>query len=242
MLEISDLKRGEQKRVLAALGTPDPLDTSPVRTLYFGHSFVNHYTKWEQRHPERNNLGFAKDDVIMFYHGDGGANIDRLMQQDNLDHVERIAPELVILEAGTNDIDSDTYGPRVLQLKVESLIRELKDRRVRFVIVNQVIYRGEAAYNELSPKEKKMAMRLFQCKAVTFNQLCEKNINIIPNCMYKKHPGLWKDIDKLVNKRGIHLNDAGHLKLFNSLRSAVIRAKRKIRPAKYIQQTVELMN
>ena len=243
MIKISEIEdECEQQRVKADLATPDPLDTSPIKVLYYGHSFINHYTKWEERHPELFNLGFQTDDVVMFYHGDGGACIDALLQDHNLAHVERIAPEVVIIEAGTNDISKDMFGPSLLQLKMETLIKEMKDRRVRFVVVNQVLYRGEAAYGELPKKERKMAMRLFQSKAVSFNLLCAKNIPLIPNCMYKKHPGLWKNIDQLVNRRGVHLNGAGHMKLYNSLRSAVIRVKRKIRSAKYMQHPIVVLN
>ena len=242
MKKLSELKTEERRRVRAALANPDPVDTSPVKVLYYGHSFVNHFIKWEKRNQDYQNLGFQPDDVLMFYHGDGGASIDRLNQEDNLEHVERIAPEVVIIEAGTNDLDSGCFGPQVLELKLESLIRELKDRRVRFIVVNQVLYRGEAAYKEMTKKERTIAMKLFQCKTVSFNNLCEKKINAMSNCMYKKHPGLWKEIEQCVNKHGVHLNDVGHKKLFNSLRSAVIRVKRKIRPAKYMQPQVELVN
>ena len=233
MIRISQLKK-ERRRVRADLAKPDPMDTSAVKTLYYGHSFVNHYVTWEQNHQDYRNLGFDVDDVVMFYHGDGGASVDRLLQDDNLEHVERIAPELVIVEVGTNDLDSGCYGPQVIEMKIESLIRELKDRRVRFVVVNQVLYRGEAAYKDLPVKERRMAIRLNQCKTVSFNNLCEKRIPKMSNCMYKKHPGLWANINKLVNKRGVHLNDEGHKKLYQSLRSAVIWAKRIIRPAKYM--------
>ena len=242
MKKISDLKEGEQQRVLAELATPDPVDTSPVRVLYYGHSFINHYLKWLQRHQGHRNLGFDVNDVVMYYHGDGGACIDRLLQQDNLDHVERIAPEVVMVEAGTNDISSDLFGPQVLELKLETLIRELKDRRVRFVIINQVLYRGEAAFPKMTAKQRKLAMKLMQCKTVSFNDQCERKINAISNCMFKKHPGLWKDIEQCVNSKGTHLNDKGHLKLHNSLRSAVIRAKRRVRPAKYMRPQVDLLN
>ena len=241
MRKLSDMKDHERRRMEEKLATPDPRDTSPVKALYYGHSFVNHYVRWEQRNPEFCNLKFDNTDLVMFYHGDGGAVIDNLMLDENLEHVERIAPELVVVEIGTNDIANGTFGPQVLELKVESLIKELKDRRVRFVVINQVLYRGEAAYPDMSERDRKLAMHLFQCKCVTFNLLCERRVNKIPNCMFKKHPGLWSDIESCVDKRGTHLNDNGHKKLYNSLRSGVMRAMKKIRPAKYQQHPIQVV-
>ena len=241
MKKISELSEREQQRVIADLATPDQFDTSIVKALYYGHSFVNHYVKWERRNPEFVNLGFDQKDLLMFYHGDGGANIDNLLQDHNLEHVERIAPELVVVEVGTNDIANDMFGPSLLELKVETLIKELKDRRVRFVVINQVLYRGEAAYPDMSEHDRKQAMKLFQCKTVSYNMECERRINNIPNCMFKKHQGLWSNIEQCVNKRGVHLNDAGHKKLYNSLRSGVMRAMKRIRPAKYRQQQIEVL-
>ena len=163
------------------------------------------------------------------------------MEDNNLNHIERVAPELVVVEIGTNDIANGCFGPAVLELKVESLIKELKDRKVRFIVINQVIYRGEGAYPDMTERDRKNAMRLFQCKTVSYNIQCEKRINKIPNCMFKKHQGLWSDIESCVDKRGTHLNDNGHKKLFNSLRSGVMRAMRKIRPAKYRQQQIQVV-
>ena len=242
MKKLSDMTAEQRQKVSDELATPDPVDTSAVRVLYYGHSFVNHFIKWEKRHDEYQNLGFAADDVCVFYHGDGGATLQNLLQDINLEHVERIAPEVVIVEAGTNDLFNGVFGPQTTERQTEALIRELNDRRVRFVVINQVLFRGEAAYKELPKAERKMAKRQFQCQAVCYNLECAKRLKSRPNVMFKKHPGLWKDIDSLVNKRGVHLNDEGHFKLYNSLRSAVIRVKKIIRPAKYLQPAAELAN
>ncbi|CAH3170365.1 unnamed protein product, partial [Porites lobata] len=46
----------------------------------------------------------------------------------------------------------------------------------------------------------------------------------IPYCLYWKHRGFWNSRENIYLPDGVHLNDLGNLKLFRSIRGAVIKA------------------
>ena len=75
-------------------------------------------------------------------HGVGGRTVAKLWSLD-LHVVERIAPDVLILEIGTNDL-VDT-SPEVVGSEIESLVCLLvDDYKVRVVCVCHVIPRGQS--------------------------------------------------------------------------------------------------
>ena len=139
--------------------------------------------------------------------------------------VENLAPDAVIIEVGTNDLATEGCRPSDLLKDVIRLIDELKDRRVRYICVCSVIYRGDKAKRTCSG---------YQSKVVAYNLQAAARIKQIPNCMFWKHPGFWKNIKECVlPKDKVHLNDLGNYKLYNSLRSVCMRIVRRTRPCLY---------
>ena len=226
MIRISQITDpAEKQKVIASLATPRKWDIMTVQCLYYGHSFVHRYSTWVQNNPRYKDGGLRNGELNMLYHGEGGAKVERLLHQDNLQVVESLAPDAVIVEVGTNDLADEGYRPSDLLQQVLKLINELKDRRVRYICVCSVIYRG---------KNAKRTCEGYQGKVVAYNLQAAARINRLPNCMFWKHPGFWKNINECVVKKDkVHLNDLGQYKLYNSLRSVCMRIVRRTRPCLY---------
>ena len=197
-----------------------------IWVLYYGHSFVTRFEDYIHRNPRKDNLGLPHDQIELYYYGISGAKVDNLLDPAHLWEVERIRPELVIVEIGTNDLAKASVKPADLAWKTKYLVRELKNRLVRRVVVNQVIYRG--------PEGMKRAVDNFRGKVVIYNKLCRAALATEPGCTFWKHHCLWKYIEHLVKpKDGTHLNELGQLKLCRSLKGGVICSMKIIRPAFY---------
>ena len=55
-----------------------------VQCLYYGHSFIHRYATWVQNNPRYKDGGLRNGELNMLYHGDPGATVDRLLDQENL--------------------------------------------------------------------------------------------------------------------------------------------------------------
>ena len=110
--------------------------------LILGHSFVKRLKRDLRSHFDPRADGNFKlgGTVSVHLHGVGGRTVARLRSLD-LHVVERIAPDVLILEIGTNDL-VDT-SPEAVGSEIESLVCLLvDDYKVRVVCVCHVIPRS----------------------------------------------------------------------------------------------------
>lgn len=232
MIKISQITDPvEQRRVIESLATPRKWDIMTVQCLYYGHSFVHRYQSWVNENRRYKDGGLRNGELNMLFHSDGGAPISRLLDQSNLEAVERLAPDAVIVEVGTIDLAKEDCRPCDLLDQVVKLIAELKDRRVRYIVINSVIFRGKNGYK--GKKGERLACKNFKNKVIAYNLRAPTVINKITNCMFWKHPGMWQDIESCVLEDGTHLNALGQYKLYNSLRSVCMRVVRRTKPCLY---------
>ena len=235
----------ERQRAMDAVRTVDPTDDSRVSVLYYGHSFVHHLRDYIRRHAEWENWGFSPRQADIHYYSQGGATLDRMLQDDHLWHIEYMKPDIVIIEIATNDLarNGTNYTADKLAEKAHKLVLEIQDRGVKRVVLNQVLPRGELGMDRtikqsrgravpVTRKERLDAVKSFKDKAVSYNEYCHPLINAVPLCMFWHHHNLWKHIEDEVED-GTHLNDVGHSKLIKSLKGAVIVSMKVVRPAWY---------
>ena len=137
---------GERQRMLDYLGRPDPNECRPVKILYYGHSFVQHLQDYMASLPYyMGNLGLPFNEGTVHYKSLSGATVERLRKKHNLDLVNRMQPEILVLEVGTNDLSELDKTPQYVHDQVLELVRELLDCRIRKVVVSQVVMRGKKA-------------------------------------------------------------------------------------------------
>ena len=218
--EITDVQ--ERQHALNYLARPDRSEVSPVKILYYGHSFVAHMQDYMATLPlYMNNFGIDYQEAVVYYKSKSGATIDRLRKKSQVDKILKMQPEIVVLEAGTNDLAKITLSPAYVCDQMMDLVRDMLDCRVREVIVSQVLLRGEEGLKDAAPH--------FEDKVYSFNHKVEDALRHLPRASYWHHRNLWKDIEGQVED-GTHLNDVGHKKLYRSLRGALQSTVNRIRP------------
>ena len=221
--EISDLV--ERQHALDYLGTPDINDISPVRVLYYGHSFVGRIQDYIKILPVyRFNFGMDLTEAAVYFQCDGGATLDRLRSPGNLSKLKRVQPEIVVIEGGTNDLAREDLSPKEVADEMLELCRDILDCRAREVVVSQVLLRGKAGM--------KRAVANFEEKVYEYNHRVEDALEFLPRASFWHHYKLWRNIeDHVITDDGTHLNDLGHKKLYKSLCGAIRSTTDRIRPA-----------
>ena len=162
--------------------------------LIFGHSFVKRLKRDLRSHFDPRADGNFKlgGTVSVHLHGVGGRTVAKLRSFD-LHVVEQIAPDVFILEIGTNDL-VDT-SPEVVGSEIESLVCLLVEfYKVRVVCVCHVIPRGYS-YDEAAS---------FADRVEILKQYLEVVLSPIPNvfCWAHRafsHPGMASTLTQRVS-------------------------------------------
>ena len=118
--------------------------------LILGHLFVKHLKRVLRSHFDSRADGNFKlrGTVSVHLHDVGGRTVAKLRSSD-LYVVERIVPDVLIVEIGTNDL-VDT-SPEVVGSELENLARLLLEHyKVRIVCASHVIPRGHSYDDEVS--------------------------------------------------------------------------------------------
>ena len=219
--KIVDLE--ERQQVLNYLVRPDPVECRPVKILYFGHSFVQHMQDYMAALPYyMGNFGLPFNEASVYFKSMSGAPVERLRKKHNLNLVNRMQPEIVMLEIGTNDLSEPEKSPRYVHDQVLELVREILDCRVRKVVVNQVVRRGKKG---LIGKDQD-----FEEKIHSYNHMMEDTLKHLPRTLFWHHRNMWGDIEALVED-GTHLNDQGNKRVYRSVKGALKSVSTEIRPA-----------
>ena len=117
---------------------------APTRVLILGHSFVHRLQTFLLAYYGGNfvNNFNLSDDLIFKWNGIGGRTVTKIRQCD-LGVVESFAPDIVILELGTNDLT------QLSALETGSAIKDLarllyESYHVQKICVCQTLYRENA--------------------------------------------------------------------------------------------------
>ncbi len=179
-------------------------------TLILGHSFVTRLAAYAARyHLCGLNLRSVEHEII--FHGIPGATLLNLSQE--IDRVRTLRPTIVFLEVGTNDLCS--RDPDSLALEVISFARTLlATYGVQEVSISQVIYRDPSRGGARTPSD-------FNDRVARYNAIMKDLTAPIQGLRFWKHRGIWTQWMSLLSD-GIHYNQRGMRKYFNSVRGSVI--------------------
>ena len=185
---------------------------APVRVLVLGHSFIHRLHTFLLRNFNAHiaeNLSLPGDLEIR-WHGIGGRTVSKTIRFD-LHVVKEFAPNIVLLQIGTNDLA--TTSAVETGSAIEDLSRLLHESYgVQVVCVCQTIYRQN------SPSFNKQVDLLTKYLKVVLEPL--------PYTFYWRHRGFWRCKSRFLARDGVHLNNRGNYKFFRSLRGAVLRCMR----------------
>lgn len=182
--------------------------------LIFGHSFVKRMqhdllSQFDQRADKNFKL---QGTASVYLHGVGGRTVAKLRSFD-LHVVEHIAPEVVILEIGTNDLVNT--GPEVVGSNMESLVCLLLDSYfVRVIGVCHVIPHGVSHIDSSR----------FAQHVEILKQYLSVVLESLPNVFCWLHKAFSHPAKDLYLADGVHVNPAGQYHLYRSYRGAIFQA------------------
>ena len=140
----------------------------------------------------------------------------------HLDVIKQHRPTLMFLQLGTNDIGEREKPVEYFVQLLEDFTRILKHLGVKFIYVGEVIKRGEHKDNRKTPP--------FSQRVAAFNKALKAAFNgtAIPNVMVWEHRNLRSPDPAYLDKDGVHLNNAGSIRYYRSLRGAMLNGLKRM--------------
>ena len=184
------------------------------KVLILGHSFIKRLKADIARglHP-RMSLTFSlygTADILL--HGVGGRKIDSLRSCD-LHVVEKVMPDIVLLEIGTNDLM--TAAPEVVGSALDDLVTLLRTQySVKVVGVCLVIPRVTSSQR----------FSYFWKKAKIYNNYVKVVLDSCPGVFCWRHKAFTRPGIRFYDRHGVHLNTKGQYLLYRSYRGAILHA------------------
>ena len=175
-----------------------------------GHSFVRRLALYSV---ENKSLHFNLDDdkFNVTFVARGGLKVSQLYS-----FATKVAnSDIVFLEVGTNDIsevDPMVLGDRVLAYATYLGVMAAVQR----VVVSQMFFRS-AELSRFSLRED------FNDRVVDYNNYMADAVQSFETVTFWRHRGLWADWSKYLVD-GVHYNQEGNRKYYNSVRGAIIAA------------------
>ena len=124
--------------------------------------------------------------------------------------VASFAPDIVILQLGTNDLSR--LNPLVVGSSIEELVTILHDtHHVKLICVCQTLLGSDPVFNT---------------RARAFNKYVKTFLEALPYVFFWGHRGFWNSSQGFLARGGVHLNKQGQYKFYRSLRGAVLKSLR----------------
>ena len=188
------------------------MSTRVPTVLIFGHSFVKRLQRdLSSNFDSRVDSNFKlQGTASVFLHGVGGCTVAKLRSFD-LHVVEKLVPDIIILEIGTNDLVDKC--PEVVGSEIKSLVCFLLGSYpVRVVCVCHVIPRGLSSDDAPS----------FAQRVEILQQYLDVVLSLIPYVFCWRHKAFSHPAKDLYLADGVHVNPAGQYHLYRSYRGAIL--------------------
>ena len=189
-----------------------------VNVVILGHSFMRHLNEDIQRRKGiYHNLGLSFDVANVSWIYRGGMSIDEACYY-YLYKVLELKPDVVFVQIGTCDADKEYYSYREVGDGIRHLGNLLVYHGVKKVMFGEILHR--------LPKGIPYEVPEFNYKVDNINQYLQVQFDE----QYSHHISLWRHkafwcCRKSVHFRdGIHLNRLGNLRMYRSVRAAVIKS------------------
>ena len=174
------------------------------KVLILGHSFVRRHNQFitiQARHNTDFALDFkVSDECTVCMLGIGGRTVDKMVRLD-LPTIRDMAPDIVILKLGSNDLCDTTSDAETTF--VELLYHQCS---VRYIMVCEVIPRSNHPFP------------YYNDKVDSLNRYLVKGLANAPFAGVWRHGGLYHPTVNIYLPDGIHLNDYGNKALYRSYR------------------------
>ena len=183
-----------------------------MKVLLVGHSHV----VWLEHYLRGAPQNFGLSEVEISYLGVRGGRVATF--KNKLDEVARLAPDIIIMHLGGNDLESDR-PPQQVGMELYELAKDYKKLGVKHVTVCKIIRRAQ--WRHLSVNEG-------NARVIIINEFLSAVCDGYREIYSWRHRGLWQPDNGIFREDGVHLNDLGNYKLYKCMRGAVIRAFRSL--------------
>lgn len=193
------------------------LEHEPPVVLVLGHSYISRLNHFISRDPTRDNLALEKSSVLSFMfdvgHDNQPGNVFSASSQ--LDLVWELSPDAVVLDLGSNDLCNSGSTPETTTMAIIDLaLRISRIPGVRHVLTCEIIPRL------FVPKWKPH----YNAHVHETNRLLAKSLECLPNVHFWRHRSFSTIPRKFFSQDGKHLNEAGMLRYYRTIRGAVMKA------------------
>ena len=189
------------------LSTSMPVMAIPIHTLCIGHSFIRRADEYLERH-SIHNLNLTTQYHTVSFLSRSGAHISDILP---LFVTCASNPEVVIIDAGTNDLVSDA-PVQALAANLLKVAKTILKSGVKRIIILETL--------ERTPGGKHGAPPRFNVRVREYNRHLKFGIKNHRNIAYWYHKGLANNSAQYVFD-GVHLTKEGNKKDVRSLREAV---------------------
>ena len=166
-----------------------------------GHSFIRRFDNFVAANPNLNHQFLLNNVATLKWRGVGAE-----LQYD-LPVVASSAPDIVILQLGTNDLSR--LDPLVVASSIEDFVTILHDTyNVKLICVCQTLLGSDPVFNT---------------RVRALNKYVKTFLEALPYVSFGGHRGFWNASQIFLARDGIHLNRQGQYKLFRSLRGAIFK-------------------
>ena len=183
--------------------------TARPRVPVFGHSFVRRLREFlvTSQHDETfdSDLNLSLECEVTM-RGKDGHTVDKMVRFD-FGYIRNCAPDIMILEMGSNDLCDVTCDTETVALSIEALVELMHAHlQVKFIMVCEIIPREKPpflSYNE---------------RVADVNNLLKTSLVSKPFAGFWHHHGLSNPTVDIYAPDGIHLHSLGNKVLYCSYR------------------------
>ena len=197
-------------------------NTRPARVVVLGHSFITRVIDFimEENITNCNNFGVCANVAEVTVIAEGGKRLAHVVVDDIMIH----SPDLVYVELGTCDITDPGNTGRSVGRKLYELALALIEKGVKKVVVGEIVFRVGAGVPENMPEVNDEISRCNEYLMVTLYQQDK------PELCFWRHKNVWNASVNLYSD-GTHFNRLGTRRLYRSIRGAIFKFVREIKPA-----------
>ena len=190
----------------------------PLSIVIFGHSFIKHLQRDTiRRLGQYHNFGFDYSVANVVFVHQNGLKVDQA-RYELLYQVAEHRPDIVYIELGTCDLSNKHNTARSIGEKMVELGNHLTGLGVSKVLFGEIIFRRGNGIPASSPEFNFKVDDLNRFLQVAFDETYSKKINLW------RHKGMMRATKNIYFNDGIHLNQLGNLRLYRSIRAALIKA------------------
>ena len=176
----------------------------------FGHSFVRRLAHYVVEHRSL-DFDLDADKFNVTFVARGGLKVKQLFSLTQ----DVVGSDIVFLDIGTNDIsvvDPVALGDSVLAYASYLTVMATVQR----VIISQMVFRN-ASQSRYAVRED------FNERVVRYNQYVKDAVSSFDSVSFWCHRGVWSDWASYLSD-GVHFNQEGNMKYYNSVRGAIVAA------------------